>query len=65
MYFCQFIHWYQNQEIKKKRKYTDFFCSYEFLPTQELELFGVEFLPTSELELFEIKYSLAPESGIL
>jgi len=55
--------------------YTDFFCSYEFLPTPELELFmveflptelfGVEFLPTPELELFEIEYSLAPESKIL
>jgi len=76
MYFFQFIHWYQDQEIKKK--YTDFFCSYEllqtpklelfmeeFLPTPELELFGVEFLPMSELELFDIEYSLAPESGIL
>jgi hypothetical protein len=37
----------------------------EFLPTPELELFGVEFLPMSELELFDIEYSLAPESGIL
>jgi hypothetical protein len=46
----------------KKRKYTVFFCSYEFLPTPELELFVVEFLPTPELELFEIEYSLAPES---
>jgi hypothetical protein len=31
---------------KGKRKYTDCFHSYEFLPTPELELFVVEFLPT-------------------
>jgi hypothetical protein len=45
--------------------YTNFFCSYEFLPTLELELFVVEFLLTPELELFEIEYSLALESRIL
>jgi len=67
-----------NKKGKRKRKYTNFFGDYEFLPTPELELFvveflptlelelfGVEFLPTPELELFAIKYSLAPESGIL
>jgi hypothetical protein len=64
--------------MNKKGKYTDFFYSYEFLPTPELELFMGEFLPTpelelflgeflptSELELFVVGFSLAPESGIL
>jgi hypothetical protein len=51
--------------MNKKGKYTDFFYSYEFLPTPELELFLGEFLPTSELELFVVEFSLAPESGIL
>jgi len=39
----------------KKGKYTDFFYSYEFLPTPELELFVVEFLPMPELELFMVE----------
>lgn len=74
---CIFINLFTDIRISKK-KYIDFFCSYEFLPTLELELFVVEFLPTLklelfmveflpmlELEIFEIEYSLAPESGIL
>ena len=54
----------RNKKGKEKKIYS-FFGSYEFLPTPELELFGVEFLPTPELELFAIEYSLASESGIL
>jgi hypothetical protein len=41
--------------MNKKGKYTDFFYSYEFLPTPELELFVVEFLRTPELELFMVE----------
>jgi len=54
---CIFINLFNDIRImNKKGKYTDFFYSYEFLPTPELELFMVEiFLLTPELKLFMVE----------
>jgi hypothetical protein len=47
-----FIYLLTGARVRNKKYWSNFFRSYEFLPTPELEL-------------FELEYSLAPESGIL